>query len=287
MKNVLLKKLSAIFSILVALTLVIIKFVAWFFTGSLIILSSMTDSFLDLTTSLINFFAIRYSAMPSDKNHKFGHTAVEDIAGLIQGGFIGFSGAFIIFKGIMSFIEKKQIICDSLCIGIMVASLLLTIALVIFQKYTVKRTKSLVIAADSLQYTTDILMNIVFIISLLLINYNETLYFLDPLMAILVALYILKSSYKIGKTAFDNLMGREVSDELLEQIVEIIKSEKNILGFHDLKTRKMGTKTIIQVHVEIGKKLTFEKAHKISHDLDKKFESEIEDCEITIHQDPV
>jgi len=287
MKNTTLKQIASIASLLVAFLLVIIKFMAWFFTGSLIILSSMTDSLLDLLTSLINFLSIKYSNKPEDSDHKFGHTAIEDIAGFIQSIVIATSGIFIIFQATVNLIEKNKIQCDVGCVSVMVISLVLTIGLVSFQKYVIKKTRSLVVSADSLHYQTDILMNIVFIISLVLITRVESLYFLDPIMALLVAIYILKSSFGIGINAFNNLMGKEVDEETYNKIVDIITSQNNVKNYHDLKTRNMGSKTIIQVHIEIDKKLSFQNAHKIADNLEKKIKSKIEECEIIIHQDPV
>jgi len=283
----LLNKIASILSVITAIILIAIKFFAYIMTGSVMILSSLADSFLDLTTSLVNFFAISYSSRKKDRYHKFGHNAVEDIAGLFQALFIGFSALFIVYKAIGNLMYKRALFCDNVCLIAILMSLILTICLVTFQKYVIQKTKSIIVEADSLHYTTDILMNAVFLISLVAINANPELYFLDPLIALLVAMYILKSSFNIGKKAFNNLMCREVDENTRKKIIQIINKHKNVKGYHDLKTRQMGNKIIIQFHIEIDKKISFKNAHHITHELETDFYKEFEDCEIIIHQDPV
>jgi cation diffusion facilitator family transporter len=283
----LLNKTASILSVITAIILIVIKFFAYIMTGSIMILSSLADSFLDLTTSLINFFAISYSSRKKDRYHKFGHDAVEDIAGLFQALLIGLSALFIMYKAIMNLIYERTIFCDSICLIVMFSSLILTLLLVSFQKYVIKKTKSIIIEVDSLHYTTDILMNIVFLISLVIINNNPELHFIDPLIALLVALYILKVSYGIGKKAFNNLMCREVNDKTKRKIIQIIHKHKNVKGYHDLKTRQMGNKIVIQCHIEIDKNLPFKKAHLITDELEADFHKEFKNCEILMHEDPV
>ena len=282
-----LNKSASIFSVITAILLIAIKLFAYLLTGSVMILSSLADSFLDLTTSLVNFGAIIYSNQPRDRYHKFGHGAAEDIASFIQALLLGFSAIFIVYKSADSLIRGREIFCDTTCLTVMLASLGLTIILISYQKFVIKRTKSLVIEVDSLHYTTDILMNIVFLISLVAINHNPKLYFIDPIIALLVATYILKSSFKIGEKAFNNLMCREVNDKIRKQIIKIIKNHEGVKGYHDLRTRRMGSKIIIQCHVEIDKNLRLKEAHSISKKLEKEICEQFKNCDIIIHEDAV
>jgi len=285
-KNEILLKLTSGFSIIITVVLIIIKAIAWLITGSLVILSSLVDSGLDLMTALVNFFAIKYSLKPNDENHKFGHGAIEDIACLLQAGFISGSAVFILFQSVRNLMLKEKLRCDKIGIIIMMISLGLKISLIIVQKYTVKKTNSSIIKAESLNYLADVVMNLSVTASLIIIEITG-FYYIDSVMAIVIALLILRSAYSIGRKAFDNIMCKELSSEIREKIINIIYNSEGISGYHDLKTRMSGNKSFVQVHLEIDKKLALESSHEITKKIDKKIEKLLGECEVIIHQDPV
>jgi ferrous-iron efflux pump FieF len=277
---------TSLFAIFITITLIFIKSIAWLFSGSLAVLSSLTDSVLDLITSSINFFAIKYSLKPKDGDFKFGYGAVEDIACLLQSSFISGSAIFILFQSVRNLILKQKLTFDFISIKIMIISLILKILLIFVQKYTIKRTNSSIIKAESLNYTADVGMELSVIISLIIINYTQY-YFVDSCIAILIAIYILSSAIKIGQRAFYNIMCKEIPIENRSKIIDILRGDKNIEGYHDLKTRMSGNKCFIQIHLEVDKKLKLEDSHKISKNIDKKISKLFDDCEIIIHQDPI
>ena len=285
-KNEILLKLTSGFSIIITVALIIIKAIAWLITGSLAILSSLVDSGLDLMTALVNFFAIKYSLKPDDDDHKFGHGAIEDIACLLQSGFISGSAVFILFQSVRNLMLKEKLRCDKIGIIIMMISLGLKISLIFVQKYTVKKTNSSIIKAESLNYLADVVMNLSVTASLIIIEITG-FYYIDSVMAIVIALLILRSAYNIGRKAFDNIMCKELSPNIREEIMNIIHSSEGIRGYHDLKTRMSGNKSFVQVHLEIDKKLALESSHEITKKIDKKIAKLLGECEVIIHQDPV
>lgn len=273
-------------AVVVSLTLVIIKGYAWITTGSLSLLTSLIDSSLDVLVSVVNLLAVRYAAKPADEDHRFGHTAIEDIAGLAQAVFIGASGLFIVFEAMRRLFNPQQIVHHEIGIAIIVISLLLTLALVLYQRHVSKRTASLVVEADALHYLSDFLVNGAVIFSLWLAS-NPQWALADPLIAVLIAAYILSSAWRIGLRAYNHLMDHEAEDETRQQIEDIIRSQSGVRGYHQLKTRRSGIKLFVQCHLEVDKTLDLEHAHAISQGVEDALEEAFPGAEVIVHKDPV
>ena len=153
------------------------------------------------------------------------------------------------------------------------------------QKYVTRRTNSNIIKADLLHYFTDFLTNICAIIGIIIATYWNLPIF-DSIAASVIAIYIIVNSVKMFKKAFNNLMDHELDEQDRQMIIDIIKSNKEVLGFHDLKTRYSGTKPFIQFHLELDENMTLKYAHVISHIIEKAILAKIPNAEIIIHQDP-
>jgi ferrous-iron efflux pump FieF len=279
-----LNRIAGVVAISVASFLVLIKLFAWIQTDSLSIFSSLIDSSLDVATSLINFLAISYALKPADEDHPYGHESIEDIVGLVQASLIFGSAFFICYEGIQRFIDPVAVEENLLGIQIMLVSILLTTALVIYQKIIIKRTKSLVVESDSAHYVSDIFSGILIIISLFLTK-NSALYFLDPLLGLLIAGFISYSAYGIGKRAFDNLMNKEISAEDKGKVIALIEANKNHNGFHDFKTRCSGNKIFIQFDLELDGNLSLQRAHDISDEVMADIMNLYPNSEVVIHFD--
>ncbi len=272
-------------SLIVASVLAISKIAGYYLTGALGLLTSLMDSVFDVLISLINFMAMRYALKPADDDHRFGHTSIEDIAGLAQFAFITGSMLFVMVQSIDHLITPRPIPHSEIGIVIMVVSMVATIGLVLFQRYVANATGSLIVKADALHYVTDILMN-AGIIGALVLSATFGLFWADPLFALLISLYVIKEAWEIGERAYHNLMDREMSDEDKAKVMAIIEQTEGIQGHHALKTRYSGTKVFIQMHAEIDGGLSFSEAHEIADRLEHGLEAAFPQAEVIIHQDP-
>ena len=161
-------------------------------------LSRLIDSFLDFLASGINLFAVRHSLVPADHDHRYGHGKAEAIAGLAQSAFIVGSALFLIFEAINRFSHQQVLENGMFGIGVMLITIALTGLLVKFQRYVVKKTGSIAITADSLHYAGDLLLNLSVIVALILSIYLDW-QIADPIFALMIALYILRSAWVIVK----------------------------------------------------------------------------------------
>ena len=192
---------------------------------------------------------------------------------------------FLIFNAIQRLQDPHPLANSTIGMIVMVFSIVLTIALVLYQRHVVKITNNLAIKADSLHYLTDLLTNFSILIALYLtlIGYLWA----DAAFAIVIAIYIFKSAIEIGHEAFAQLMDKNLDEETEKVIRDTIGATKEALGFHDLRTRQSGKDKFIQFHLELDDTLSLIQAHTIADGLEKKLMNLIPDAEVMIHEDPI
>jgi len=277
-------KLASGASVLTASFLIVAKLLAWSVTGSVSLLASLVDSVMDSIASLINLFAIRYSLQPADEDHRFGHGKAEPLAGLAQAAFIAGSAIFLVFHAIDRLRTPHSL--DQVAIGIwvMVLAIVMTLGLLAIQRYVIQKTDSTAIRADSLHYLTDLLTNVSVLIALYLSTLGWT--WADPVFAIAVAIYIFYSSFQIGHEAFQQLMDRELPEDILEQIQATAMSHPEVMGTHETRTRQAGHTRFVQLHLELDENLSLKRAHAIADQVEAEILMFLPGAEVLIHQDP-
>lgn len=280
-----LMRMATYFSVATAIIIIIVKVTAWIYTDSLSLLASLADSVLDVITSLINLFAVHYALQPADEDHRFGHGKAEDIAAFAQSAFITGSALFIVIQAIGRSIAPQPLQNENIGIIVMLIATVFTLALILFQKYVISKTNSSVIKADCLHYSTDIAVNGVVILSLIASMFMD-IGVIDTIASFVIAAYIFKGAWSVGRTAFDNLMDKEMPDSDKEKIIECIFTNKHVKGIHDLRTRVSGVKNFIQFHVELDGNMMLKDADKIADDIEKNLENKFPNTEVIVHQDP-
>mgnify|MGYP005990804233 CR=1 FL=1 len=277
-------KLASSAAVLVAIVLVTTKVWAWWASGSAAMLASATDSLLDVFASLTSLVILRFSLAPADEDHKFGHGKAENLAALMQSSFVLGSAILLIFHGIDRIIEPNVIKQTNLAIGVSVVAIVLTLALVVLQKYVISKTKSVAISADSLHYQTDLYLNLGVIIALILSAYQMP--YADGIFTILVGFFLMFGAGKIIYQSVQDLMDKELEPAEISAIKAIINSNTKALGFHELRTRQSGKMKFIQFHLELDDNLTLLAAHSIADEIEHAIKQEFLYTEVLIHQDP-
>ncbi len=273
-------------SVTVAIILIVIKVAAYLATNSVAILSTLVDSILDCLASLINLFAVRQALVPADRDHRFGHGKAEALAGLFQSAVIMGSAVFLVFQAVERLINPKPIHSMPLGISVMVISIVLTLLLVSYQRYVIRKTRSVAISADSLHYVGDLLINGSVIVALLLGAYFGWPY-ADGLFAIGIALFLMLSSWKIIRVSLADLMDEELGDEERQKILDLVKSQPGVLGVHDLRTRRSGQQVFIQMHIDMDGAMSLRDAHDISDAVEMRLMEAFPEAEAIVHQDPI
>ena len=268
-----------------AALMIVGKLGAWLATDSVSILSSLADSVMDVLASLINLFAVRQALQPPDREHRFGHGKAEPLAGLGQALFISASAIFLIVEAVGRILEPEPIARAPVGIGVMVFATIVTMALVTYQRRVVRLTGSTAIRADALHYASDILMNIG-VIAALALAMTVGWGLADPIIALVIAAVIIHAAVRVARGAIQQLMDREFPEQDRERIRQIVLEHPDVLNCHDLRTRRSGIDSFIQVHVEMDSSLTLLRAHEISDDVEARIRKVFPHAEVLIHADP-
>ena len=276
---------TALLAIVVASVLIVIKAGAWMLTGSVALLGSFLDSVMDLSLSVMNFFAIRHAQTPADKEHRFGHGKAEALAALVQAAMLLSAALFLLYEALQAILAPQPIAASNIGIGVMVVSIILTLGLVFVQRSVAKATQSVAISADSAHYTGDIVINLGVILALVLSGHFGLPY-ADPILGMVVALILINSSRQVFVNAADQLMDREFDDADRAEIKRLILSHPQVLGLHDLRTRRAGLTSFIQCHIELDGAMSLTMAHQISDAVEALVLAKFPQSEVLLHQDP-
>lgn len=278
-------RLATYASVAVALVLILMKGTVWLMSGSVSLLASLIDSFMDAGASLINLFAVRFALKPADKGHRFGHGKAEALAGLAQSAFITVSAVLVFLQGVDRLVNPQPLDAAWLGIAVMLFSILATIGLLLIQRHVIIRTQSTAISADALHYRSDLLMNASIILALILAYYGVAR--ADALFGLAIALYIGYGAVSIGMTAIQILMDHELPVEVRSKALEAARAVPGVVGVHDLKTRESGQHWFMQLHVELPRNLSLEEAHTLGEEVRMAIQNIYPQADVLVHKDPV
>ncbi|WP_439612909.1 cation diffusion facilitator family transporter [Reyranella sp.] len=280
-----LMRLATVASMSVALILVVAKLAAWRITDSVSMLSSLVDTSLDLVSSLVTFLAVRHALVPADDEHRFGHGKAEGLAGLVQAGFIAASGCALLVAVVERLGNPKQVREEMVGLVISGLAIVLTAALVAFQRYVVRRSGSLAIGADMAHYATDLVATLLTGAGLFLSGLLD-LPLIDSGVAGVVALYLLYGGWKVGRASLDVLMDRELPAEETTLIEEIARRHAGVIDVHELRTRSGGLTKFVQLHIEVACDLSLVEGHAIGQEVEMEIARAFPAAEIIVHVDP-
>jgi len=276
---------ASLASMAVATILIGFKTVAWLMTDSVSMLSSLVDSSLDLLSSFITFFAIHHALQPADAEHRFGHGKAEALAGVAQAGFIAASAGGLLLTVFDRVLHPRPVQQENLGMLVSGLAVVLTLALMAFQNFVIRRTSSLAIGADRAHYATDFVTNIAVGTGIFLATRFEQP-MIDLVIAGGVSIYLVVSAWSIGRTSIDVLMDRELPDEERQKILDIVLAQPGVTSAHDLRTRSAGLTKFIQLHVVFHPNMSLGRAHVMGDNIEAAILEAFPRSEIILHIDP-
>ena len=264
--------------------LICIKLAVGLISGSVSIISEAIHSSMDLLASFIALFSVKISDTPADKEHPYGHGKYENISGVVEALLIFVAAIWIVIEAIKRIVENKPI--ESIGLGFIV---MFISALVNFfvsrQLYKVaKETESIALEADALHLKADVFTSIGVGVGLFLI-WMTGLYFLDPIVAILVAVFILFEAFQLLRNAFFPLVDSAMAENEVQIMVDILRNRS--LRYHDLKTRKAGHFRFAEIHLEMSEDLSLKDVHNVCDEIENEMKSKIRNLQINIHAEPL
>ena len=242
----------------------------------------------DFFASILTFFSVIKSAEPADKKHPFGHGKYEDMSGFIEGGLIIFAAVFIIYEALKKiFFSQGSGVETTLGLYVMGFSVVSNIFVSFILFKVAKKADSVSLFADAEHLRTDVLSSLGVFAGLLIIKFTG-ISILDPIIAIIVALIIFKAGFSISKRTMDNLLDCSLPEEEMNNICEILNNCKynGIIGFKDLKARRLGPQKSIEVTLIFPKDMTIYCCHAICDAIEHKLIQNLGDVTSSIHLEP-
>jgi cation diffusion facilitator family transporter len=280
-------------SVLSNTALVVMKIAVGLMIGSVSIMSEAIHSGVDLLASVITTFSVSKSSMPADVKHPFGHGKVENISGTIEALLIFLAAVWIIYEAIGKLLNPEPIEYVSWGVGVMLISALVNIVISKMLFKVAKETDSVALEADAWHLRTDVYTSAGVMASLALIWMGHlispatNLYWLDPVAAIAVALFIMGAAYRLTLQSAQDLMDVKLPAEEETWIRQLIMTHKPVIhGFHLLRTRKGGNYRFVDFHIKVDPSMSVEDSHKITDELSRSIESHFLNTSVTVHIEP-
>ncbi|MBI2955274.1 MAG: cation transporter [Chloroflexi bacterium] len=280
------KKGAAGLSIASNICLVILKLVVGMLTGSVSIMSEAIHSAIDLLAALIAFVSVRISDIPPDDDHPYGHGKIENISGTVEAILIFLGAGFIIYEAVHRIVEGSQLEYVALGAGVMGVSAIVNAFISRFLMRVASKTDSLALEADAWHLNADVLTSAGVFLALLVV-WMTGLNFLDPLIAIGVALFICKAAYDLTKRSSSGLLDAKLPHEEENKIRSILVAHcASFVNFHSLRSRKAGSRRHVDLHLVMEDQTNIVQAHEICDHLEQEIESTLPNTDVTIHVEP-
>jgi cation diffusion facilitator family transporter len=272
-------------SVSAALLILGLKGVAWWQTQSASVLAALVDSAMDLISSAINLLALRFAARPADDNHRYGHGKAEALAAFVQSVLLIGSAVAILLHAAKRLHSGASMLTEQRLDGVwlMLAVLLVTALLVLFQREVIRRTGSALVAADSLHYRSDFLINGSVLVAMLLAGAAA---WLDAAAALLIAVYLTVAAGRILKTSVNELLDRELPASVDERLLALVRRHPEVRGVHGLRTRRVGSRFFVQMDLEFPGAMPLRRVHDVSAALLLEMQQLYPDVDVQFHFDP-
>jgi len=280
------KTSAAGLSILSNSLLVALKLTVGVIMGSVSVISEGVHSTVDLIAAIIAFFSIRAAAKPADEEHEFGHGKIENISGTIEALLIFLAAILIIYEAIVKIINRAQPEFLTLGIGIMAFSAVANFFVSRRLHRIAQSTDSIALEADAWHLTTDVYTSLGVFAGLVIVRLTHW-YILDPIIAIGVALLIIRAAWHITRKSISGLVDMRLPQSEEDIITTSITEHLGeITGFHELRTRKAGSQRYIDLHLVLPKSVTLEEAHRLCDHLEGDIKNKLSNGLVTIHCEP-
>jgi len=273
-------------SIIVISLLIAVKVVASILTGSIGIRADAIHSAIDLFGAVVGLIGIRISGRPPDERHAFGHAKAENVAGGIIAGIIFLAAGTIIYQAIQRLIEGEPLELIAVGIGVTAAALVINAVISWYAMKVARATDSVALRATARDMLADMLSSCAVLIGLILVEVTG-LNYIDPIVALLVSVLILRAAYLTFKESLSGLIDTRLPEAEEETIrVCVLEYRSRVVGFHNLRTRKSGSQRIVDLHLIMPREASVDEAHEVCDLVERDIETRLQCVDVTIHVEP-
>jgi cation diffusion facilitator family transporter len=278
---------TALLAVAAACITMLLKFIAYWLTDSVGLLSDAVESSANLVAALTVLFALWFAARPIDRTHNYGHEKIEFFAAGIEGLLIVAAAIGIVWYSIGRLLDPRDL--DSIGAGTAVAifASIINLGVAVVLLRVARAYHSIVLEADGRHLMTDVLTSVGVVVGLVLAQITG-IHRLDPIIAILVAVNILWTGFQLMRTAVDGLMDRALDDASEEAIRGAIEREIGPrMTYHALRTRRAGGHSFVDFHLLVPANQTVQDAHNLTNQIEQAVESVVLNAETTVHIEPI
>lgn len=273
-------------SVAVAILVLLLKAGAWWLTGSVALFADALESVVNVATSIAALLAVRFSQMPPDANHPYGHAKAEYFSAVLAGVLIIVAALLILNEAWGAVQRPRAPEASAIGIGVAVAATVANAAWAATLLREGRRARSPALLADGRHLLSDVVTSAGVLVGLGLVFTTGRLWF-DPLMAALTALNILWSGWGVVRESVGGLMDEAVPQHQLARIRAIVGTKADgAIEAHDLRTRQAGRFTFVEFHLVVDGETSVNAAHAICDRIEAALKAEIGDAVITIHVEP-
>lgn len=277
---------TAFLSVISNTFVVAMKIVVGMVTGSVAILSEAIHSFLDLAASLIAFFSVRISGRSADRTHPYGHGKIENISGTIETLLIFVAGIWIIYECVHKLLELEPIHLPILGVSVMFLGAAINYFVSRRVAKVAEETHSMAMKSNALHLLTDVYTSLGVGFSLILVSFTGWTW-LDPMIGIVLAIYIMKEAYTLMKESFPPLLDASLTEEEEREIIRIVQSYKDqYIEVHDVRTRRSGPEEFIDFHLVVPSTMDIGTAHQLCDEIEQAIKAAFERAQVFIHVEP-
>jgi len=268
------------------ISLIILKAAVSLLTGSISITAQAADSALDLFSIGVIFIAVRAASKPEDEEHPFGHGKMEGFAAIVQAGLIGAAGYFIVASAIQRIINKTPLEATEAGIAVMAVSTLTSIFLSRHLRKVSRATGSTALDALASNINADIFSAAGVLLGLVVVRLTGLL-ILDPIIALIMVVFIARSGFLVLRRSFHELTDRSLPPEEQRILAQIMEEHRQYFaGFHEVRSRRAGSQRFIDLHMVMPRNASVTAAHELCDHLEGDIKKRLANPSVIIHVEP-
>ena len=281
------KQRAAALSIVSNTTLILLKVVAGSITGSVAILTEAVHSSIDLVASVVAFMAVRKAGVPADESHRYGHEKIENLAAAIEGILILVGSAAIAFEAVRRLLRHGRVQTLPLGIGVVALSVVANIVVSSVIARNARITDSPALEADAAHLRTDALTSAGVLAGLILLQITGAEW-IDSVVALVVAAAIVITGVRLLYRASRVLVDEALPADEVTSIRDAIENfgPRGVVGYHELRTRRAGSRRYVDLHVQFRSGTSLEDAHRTAHELQDVIAGRLNGADVLIHLEP-
>jgi cation diffusion facilitator family transporter len=277
-----------IVSIAASITTMVLKFGAYFLTGSVSLLSDAAESSVNLVAALVAFVALTIVARPADREHNFGHDKAEYFSSGVEGALILVAAATIIYTAVKRFLNPVPLTDLGLGLVISLVASGINFGVSRFMLRSAKRFDSITLEADAHHLMTDVWTSVGVVAALAVVMFAPPSWaVLDPIIAVIVGLNIIRTGVSLIRRSMAGMMDSSLPAAEVAQLEDAIRAKEGPDAiFHGLRTRKSGSRRFIEFHLLVPGDTSVQTGHDRCKVIEAEIESRLANTLVTIHVEP-